>query len=406
MHFKQIPLALAIGAALVTSPAIAQKKGGGGEGGSSVTLYGKLYPYALYEDGSGATAAGVSTSTLGATPTGVDAINRARGLQAGNSRIGFRGREDLGDGLSAVFQLEGTVAVDTGIGGQFNRDTFVGLEGKYGLLRLGNMDTVFKNYGDTLGLLGISSGTFMSTSDLLRKTGFGNSSASSFHLRRPNSIVYETPEVADFQAGLQVSTNEGSPAGRAPKVYSFGIKYDSGPFYVAIAHEIHRDLFGGSFNAPASQRNSADFNVRSRDNATQLTLEYRLNKVHKFEFDIIRKNYVESAFTTNRFHDYKNTAYLFSTESTWGPVRTGAYYVHSQAGSCTRVNAVCTTDGLDGSKVTAGAAYYFSRRTFAFAAVSRIYNGKAARYSSTELGSTPNPGEDITQAAFGLSHTF
>ncbi|MEO7133613.1 MAG: porin, partial [Vicinamibacterales bacterium] len=396
MHLKQIPLALVIGAALATSPASAQKSGSKGSGGSSITIYGKAYPFAIYEDGSGATAVGTTVSTLSGTLRGVDAINKAKGLQSGNSRLGFRGREDLGDGLSAVFQLEGTVSVDDGVGGRFNRDTYVGLEGKFGAIRLGNVDTVFKNYGDTLGLLGISSGTFMSTSDVLRKTGFGTSSSSSFHLRRANSIVYETPEVANFQVGLQVSSNEGVPAGRAPKVYSMGVKYDNGPFYVAIAHEIHRDLFGGSFNAPSAQRNSADLAVRSRDHATQLTVEYRLNKVHKFEFDVIRKNYAESAFTTGRFQDYKNTAFLFSTESTWGQWRTGAYYVRSQAGSCSRVNAVCSTDGLEGSKVTAGASYYFSRRTYAFASVSRLNNGKGARYDSSELGASPNPGEDIT----------
>jgi predicted porin len=405
MQMKKISLAVAIGATLAAPLAMAQ---------SSVQLYGKLYPYMMSERGSGATLKGEVLSSLAQTPTGLNAVSTF-GMSAGNSALGFRGVEDLGGNFRAIFQLEGQASVDSGsgsgVGGgfQFNRNTFVGLAGEFGSLKLGNVDTIFKTYGDTIGFLGISSGTFMSTSGVLRKSGFGSSSASSFHLRRANSVVYETPTFGGFSGGLQYSTDEASTDTRNPRVYSMGVKFDNGPFYVALAHEIHYDLYGGSNNAPTAMRNNAIATdaVRSKDRATQFTIEYRLNNMHKFEFDAIRKEYNENATVTGRFSSYKNMAYLLSMENRWSPQwRTSAHYVTSGAGDCTRVAAVCTTDGLDGRKFTIGAAYDLSKRTYLFAAASRLINGKAARYTNTEFGANPNAGEDIKHFAVGVTHSF
>lgn len=403
MPRKKILLILAVGAALVAPLAASAQTG---------TIYGKLYPYVLDERGSGATETGAVVSTLAAAPSGSNAIRNILGLTAGNSRLGFRGEQDLGGGLKVMFQFETTVSVDTGGGGSssafWRRNTFVGLGGALGTVRLGFMDTIFKDYGDTIGMLGVSSGTFLSTSDVLRKTGFGTSSASSFHLRRANSIQYESPEIGGFQAGLQYSTDEAEAGTRDPKVISLGLKYDSGPFYVAIAHEIHDDLFGGSRNVTSSMRNNgATDPTNSKDTATQLTLEWRLNKQHKFEFDVIRKAYKENASVAGRFESYKNTAYLLAMENRWSDQwRTAAHFVKATAGSCSVVGRACVTDGLEGTKISLGAAYYLSKRTYAFAAVSRITSGKSARYNNAELGDASNPGEDIGHAALGLAHSF
>jgi len=396
---KKTSVALAVGAALAAQAAWAQS--------ANVQIYGKLYPSMLYEKGSGASPTGTVVSPItNGTASGTNALGSTIGMVSGNSRFGFRGQEDLGSGLKAIWQIESPVSVDQGSGQIAGRDTFVGLQGGFGTVRLGNMDTIFKNYGDTLGFLGVSSGTWLSTSDVLRKVGFGVSSASSFHLRRANSVVYETPEIAGFQAGVQWSSNEAKTATRDPKVLSFGIKYDEGPFYFAIAHEIHDDLFGGSQNAPAARRNTSDQAVRSEDTATQATIEYRLGKNHKFEFDYIRKKYDENATVTGRFREYRNNAYLFAMENRWTEKwRTALQYVKSEKGSCALVGTACFTDGLEGSKYAVGAAYYFSRRTYGFGAVGRINNGKAARYNNAEF-STPNPGEDITHVALGIAHSF
>ena len=408
MNLNKLPLVLAVAAAVAAPAALAQ---------SSVTVYGKLYPYIVNEDGSGATATTTPVATL-AGARGPDAVTRNTAMVAGNSRFGIRGVEDLGGGLKAFFQMESVVAVNNGQGGgtapQFwNRDTFVGLEKSgMGTLKLGLMDTIFKNYGDTIGILGISSGTFMSTSNILRKPGFGTSNNARFHERLPNSIQFETAEFSGFQAGVQYSMQADKVPARAEDTHatSLGLKYDNGPWYFAIAHETHKDFFGGSAQAPTAARNTnTDLNRRSTDKATQFTVEYRLGKVHKFEFDVIQKEYKENpaATATGKFQSYKNTAFQLAMENRWTDQwRTAANYVRSNAGSCTLVAAACNTDGLDGTKFTLAVGYFFSRRTMAFASVARLTNGKSARFSTTEGPNATNPGEDLTQMAVGLSHTF
>jgi predicted porin len=406
MQFKKLPLAVALGTMLIGSAAMAQ---------SSVQLYGKLYPYFLHEKGTSPTAVGTPVSTLSAAPTGTVGASGINGFISGNSRWGMRGTEDMGGGLKANFQLESQLQVDDGTGAGsgggllFNRNTYVGLQGHWGEVKLGNHDTIFKEYGDTIGFLGLSSGTFMSTSNVLRKTGFGLSSASSFHLRRANSVIYETPEIGGFTGGLQWSTNEDPSGGaRNRRVVSMGVKWDNGPFYVALAHEIHRDLFGGSANAPSAMRNNGAADpTRSKDNATQLTVEWRPTKAHKFEFDAIRKEYKENATVAGRFSDYRNMAYLLAMENRWGAkFRTAAHVVWSKAGTCTRVAAACNTDGLDGKQITIGGSYYLSKRTYLWTAVSRLINGKSARFNNNDFDQDPNPGEDINHFAIGISHSF
>jgi len=60
------------------------------------------------------------------------------------SRLGFRGREDLGGGMSAYFVLEMGLTMDNGtipMGGGFGRQSFVGIDGRWGALEAGRQYT-------------------------------------------------------------------------------------------------------------------------------------------------------------------------------------------------------------------------------------------------------------------------
>lgn len=376
---------------------------------TTVKVYGKLYPFVVHDSGSGATAPGtrVSSLTRASNVTGTNAIEGTTGMVAGNSRLGFSGTEDLGGGLKAEFQLETQVNVDDGTADAtfWARNTFVGLSGGFGTLRLGKMDTIFKEYGDVVGGLGVSSGTFLSSSSVLRKSGFGTSSSSSFHLRRNNSIQYTTPSFGGVEAGFQYSSNEAKANGIDPRVISMGVKYEEGPLYLALAHERHDDLFGGSSNAPRS--NAGVAGVNSRDQATQATVAYSFGKVHRVGVDVIHKRYKENAVAAGAFRAYSNLAYQVVLDSRWTDrLRTSMSIVRAEAGSCSLVGASCSTEGLGATKFLVGASYSLSKRTYFFGAVNHLANGKSARYSSTEMGARPNPGEDITQVAIGLAHSF
>ena len=400
---KKLPLVLALSAAAVCTFASAQ---------STVSVYGRAYPYLNYEKVSGATAVGTPVATLAAAPAGPSALAAGiKGMSAGNSALGFRGKEDLGGGLEAEFQVEGTLAVDDGNAGGFtwNRNNFVGLNGRFGSIKLGLMDTVFKEYGDTIGVLNVSSGTPMSSSNILRKVSFGTNNASRFHERRANSIRYDSPEFGGFAGAVQVATQENpnlTTGAGAAKTYSVGVKYDKGPFYVALAHEIHDNWFGGSINSPAAMRNNAQAGITSKDTATQLTVEWRPSKNIKFEFDAIKKQYEENANVTGRFQSYNNMAYLVAVEGRLGDQwRAVAQYVKSDAGKCTRVSAVCSTDGLEGDKFIVGAAYFLSRRTYFFAIYDQLRNGKSGRFAANDFGAV-NAGEDSRHMIGGISHRF
>ena len=393
-------------AAAVAIPGMALAATNFGSGDNVIELYGKVYPEIVIPHGSGATDAGATVATFAGKPTGEDSIIRRTEMESNNSRLGVRGQERLGPDLKAIFQLETVFHVDSNDSKFAQRDSFVGLAGKkWGDIKIGRMDTPFKKYGDELSFFGISSGNFLSSSNVLRKTGYGTSSASSFHLRRQNAVEYETPHIAGVNAAVQYSTDETDKSGRHPHVWSGGVQWSGGPLKVALGYEEHWDLFGGSRNAPSSMSNFNDLSVNSRDKAFEVMAQYKIGH-HTFEADWNQKKYDENATVTGRFQEYKNNAYELKWDARWTRAwRTAIWYVKAMKGSCSRVNASCSTDGLDGSQVNVGAAYYFSPRTFIFLVGAVLRNGFSARFNNEDL-QDPSVGEDITQWAIGMNHSF
>lgn len=108
---------------------------------------------------SGAAMAQSSVTLYGVVDIGFasedNGTTSATRLDSGNlngSRFGFKGSEDLGGGLAAVFTLENGFATDTGAQASatsfFNRQSFVGLTGGFGAVKLGRqMNPVYLNSG-------------------------------------------------------------------------------------------------------------------------------------------------------------------------------------------------------------------------------------------------------------------
>jgi predicted porin len=376
---------------------------------SNVTVYGKLYPELVRANLSGATAKGAAVSTLSAAATGAPDVSTTS-EDSPNSRLGFRGSENLGGNLKAIFQLEMGFGVDTGMNSSatslFSRDTWIGLAGDFGTVKLGSMDTVYKNLGDTLSFLGISSGNFMSTSNILSKPGIGTSSAASFHLRRGNSILYTTPTVGGFQGLFDYSLGEQAGDSKRQSVVSTGVTYKGGPLYAALAYERHYDLFGGSKNVLSTLRNDTNPLAHSQDNALRLTGQYKFGKETRAEVNIARMEYKETGGAVGKFQNYKHDSWSIAGEHKMGPVTAVASYGYATAGSCSLVgNVACNTNGLEGKMFNVGAGYSLSKRTMLFAVASYMGNGTSAVYTNYELGK-PATGQDIKTAAVGLSHSF
>lgn len=374
---------------------------------SPITIYGRLYPQYTFIKSSGATATTGPRNTLSGAPGGAELLTHSE-VQASNSRLGFRGKENLGGSLVAFFQVESTIPVDAGGGTFGTRDTFVGLSGNFGSVKLGNMDTVYKNYGDVLSFLGVSSGNFVSNSNLLSKAGFGTSSSASFHLRRANSVVYDSPALGPVEFSIGYSPDEAKTSSRNADLVSTGIRYGGkrSPFFVALAYEVHNDLFGGSRNAPAALSNFANLSAHSKDKALRLTGSYTFFEKTTIEANYATVKYTESGGLAGRFNEYKHNAFNISLEHNMGPWQFAGSFVRAKAGSCSLVGgALCTTDGLQGTQVAVGGRYNFSKRSSMFAMYAKVYNGFAARYNNLASGD-PSSGSDISQFAVGLQHVF
>ena len=431
MHRKA--MVLAVGAALAAPSAYAQLKS---PAGSTWEFYGKFYPELTTTSGGGATSVGESVATLARTPAGGGAIVHRWEMQPNNTYFGFRANKDLGGGMKAIAQLEQSVPLDEGtvtansaglINTFGNRDSFVGLEAVWGTVRLGNMDTPFKRFGDTLGFLGIGSGNFVSPNNVIRRVS--NSSPSGFNLRRANSVDFASQEYSGAQLAVQYSLGNPTEAGtsatpgaatvqnsaidpsanRSPRVISMAVKWERGPFYAALAGERHFDLFGGSGltgGGSVGTSNAGLQGVNSKDTAVQLTGVYKIG-VHSIELDVNSKMYKETGATaTSAFEEYKNRAYEAVWEARWtAQWRTAFSYIRATAGDCTIVNNSCSTAGMDATQINAGVTYSFDPSASLFALYSRLKNGSSARYNNSAQGS-PNDGEDITQFALGLVYSF
>jgi predicted porin len=385
---------------------------------TNITIYGKLYPDITHVSVGGATPVGGAFSSLSVAPTGKGDTS-AVSMDSPNSRLGFKGSEDLGGGLSAIFQLEMGFSSDSGqatdSSAPFSRNTFVGLAGNFGTIKLGLMDTVYKDLGDQMPFLGLTSGNFMSSSNILSKPTFTTNSASSFHLRRANSVYYSSPQVAGFTGLFDWSPNE--IAGDASAgVYSTGIKYEGGPIYAALAYELHKDMYGGSFGTPIGGISSATGSasapvapagLHSKDQAVRATFQYNFPDLWKAEVDLSHLSYSESGQTAaDKFDTYRHNTWAVGVQKAMGALTFVGSVGSEGAGSCTLTGGVaCNTGGLNARMYNVGIGYDLSKRTLLFAVYTRMSNDASAVTTSWLNGKATN-GQDQDIMAAGISHSF
>ena len=147
-----------------------------------------------------------------------------------NSRLGFRGVEDLGGGLKATFQLEAGVGIDdgtdyfTGSGMAFRRISKLGIEGGFGAVSMGRELT--------------ASYLAVSRYDVFGDTGIGASLAwkNGYDARTQNAISYYTPTISGFRAGINYGFGEQVEA-RDSRYVGVGLAYDNGPISVGFGYD-------------------------------------------------------------------------------------------------------------------------------------------------------------------------
>lgn len=204
MQKKLIALAVA---GLVSAPAFAQ---------SNVTIYGLVDMGFSYRGDHFVDGVGSKT----AIDSGV----------ANGSRLGFRGTEDLGNGLKAGFVLEQGLYADRGVSAQggraFGRQSFVSLAGGFGEVRVGRQYTMqnmihgaYDPFGD---------GTVGKVSNVYEQTAGG---------RLDNSLVYISPNFSGLTVIGAYSTNadgqEDIDNDGDARVWGISPMYNNGPLSLA-----------------------------------------------------------------------------------------------------------------------------------------------------------------------------
>ena len=156
--------------------------------------------------------------------------------QGSGSRLGFRGREELGGGLVASFGLEHRFSPDTGAAdAPFWAHSWVGLKSDaIGEVRLGRDYSpawYVATAGDAFGTETVGS---VGTQALF--AGYDSSAGAG---RIDNAVIYKSPMFGNVSASVAIGAGEGSSNGR---VASMNVEYKVGPLYAGFAREQRKSV--------------------------------------------------------------------------------------------------------------------------------------------------------------------
>jgi len=316
---------------------------GGAMAQSNVSVYGVLDAGLVRE--SGGTAGNVT--------------NLSSGIASG-SRLGFKGKEDLGGGLSAVFLLENGFNTDTGAAGQggllFGRQAYVGLSGQFGTVTLGRQYSPYyktlRDIGDAFGAVSMAgrAGNIMAT-----------------NTRVDNMVEYLSPAFKGWRAGLAYGAGEMAGDSAKNRQLSGSLGYASGALTAQVAY--HRIE-----NATATD-------------ATRNTL---LSANYKFAIATAYASYAR-----NKGPGLANSDDLvLGVAVTAGPGKVLLSHVrHDDKAAANR----------DASQWGVGYQYPLSKRTDLYAAYARISNRNGAVY---RVGNATDRGTGDSALNLGVRHNF
>ncbi|MBI4754284.1 MAG: porin [Betaproteobacteria bacterium] len=348
MQKKLIAIAVA---GLVSAPVFAQ---------SNVTIYGiadmGLVVNGKYRSG--------TTHVDGGQKTRLDS-----GVASG-SRLGFKGTEDLGNGLKALFTIEAGIDVDTGginQGTTWGRQSIVGLTGGFGTFIMGRMYTPQHLMNAKIDPFGL---------------GFAGNLGNIFNnvARVNNAAAYVSPSFGGFNVIAAYATNAlAEDSATSEKKYGRTVainpNYANGPVYVGLNYHEISDATVGDPDAKVKNLSAGGtFNF----GAAKLHAGYGQNKSNNGTTD-----------TT------KNATWMLGVTVPVGAFNILASYANLN--DKTAANA-------DARQMAVGATYALSKRTDVYTAYARIKNKNGATLS---VGNATDSGAgNESQFNLGLRHTF
>ena len=442
-------MAVAVAGAL-TAPGLAVAQVGGSPG---VSLYGRLDTAVMIQK--------FSNEGTGTVPD----LKKNDIFSPGNA-LGVRGREDLGGGTAAWFQLEagawpdGRLDAAATTGSHFGgRNSAVGFSSAGGDVLFGIWDSPYKvaygtanlvtsggfassgiimGNGDTTGALPnaqctntVSNGTGTVTAGangvcVTEASGNGTS----WSRRNNNSIQYWSPVFSGVQfklatalANYQSADNQPTASGvQKPKYYSGNVTYARGPLALAAGYESHEGFRPG---------NTAAGTANPKDNAFQIggKWDFGLGQVGVGYEQLKYNDNGSAAGATGNNGGMKVPSAVVNGRINAGPGAFWASFNKSQGGkSCSTANMVIgnAACGVQAKMTVVGYDYVMSKRTKMFAAYAKIDNGFNGTVGSNYYyiagpaaqgggpvanvgrGNSGNlaAGTDVTTFSLGIQHTF
>jgi len=141
--------------------------------------------------------------------------------------IGFKGSEDLGNGLKALFFLDWQYDINnsTGLSG---RDQYLGLGGNFGTVKVGTMSTVYKSHG---ALLDPGYRTVAQMRDVGLQSRLHSGKGANGEGRNTNAIRYDSPSWNGLKFAANYTVNPDSNQ-YDDNGYGAGISYENGGILV------------------------------------------------------------------------------------------------------------------------------------------------------------------------------
>lgn len=205
---------------------------------------------------------GVAIDSASATG-GSSSKPRYTRLSDANSRIGFKGFEDLGNGTKAIWQVESSLRDITQGGtndwGQTatlaSRNSFVGLENRdWGRLIAGYNDTAYKTLVGSVSDFGID--VMGNTAADTWGTGPGYYQIfSRGETRLKNSVHYTSPLLGPVQIAASYGVDETRTSGSNKTRLDLAVKYSNGPFKLGLGWDHQNDVAGyagGAYGSPST----------------------------------------------------------------------------------------------------------------------------------------------------------
>lgn len=355
---KTTRLMLAVLAVCGTSAAMAQ---------SSVTIYGRVNT-------------SVEHQKLGNTS--------ATGMVSNSSYIGFKGVEDLGNGLKAGFVLESQFNSDNGSGAgnggsmNFARNSEINLSSGFGMLRLGSFDPA--SYLATADAVSMHNHDTGPTADYLYAQAASTG----------NTIAYRTPNIAGFDAEVQYRFGEKANknftaadlttlTGEDKGGWNLGANYANGPLGLGFGYSTEKVTAAAASTTDKQQQ----YAVRASYQIADLTLAGYYQK----------QKHSVTGLTAKR--DVYRLAAMYVI---------GASELHANYGKASKAKINGTKEGNSANQWTLAYNYNLSKRTKVYALYSNMSHTETAGLSSPQSFSltATNNADKFRTMGVGVRHLF